>query len=276
MTNSERVLQYYSQRWNLSDPLPIASTFTSEVYKVRYNNSDAVLKILNEKGKQFEVKGAEVLRCFSGRGAVHLLAADEGAHLLEYADGQQLKSIVMVGNDIGATEIICNVINALHSYVGTTPSELISMHRNFRSLFLKVKSEPLDSIYVAGARVAERLIETEQEIRVLHGDIHHENILESSQRGWLAIDPQCVTGERTYEVANTFYNPNGFLEFAESDEIITQRLDAFSQRLHLEPKRLLEFAFAYGCLSASWCVEDGQSPESTLRIAKSIYSQIHP
>jgi streptomycin 6-kinase len=57
------------------------------------------------------------------------------------------------------------------------------METNFRSLFSKVQNEKSDSIYFEGARLAERLIATEQDTRVLHGDIHHENILKSSIRG---------------------------------------------------------------------------------------------
>ena len=102
---------------------------------------------------------------------------------------------------------------------------------------------------------------------MLHGDIHHENILKSSIRGWLAIDPQCLSGELTNATANTFFNPNGFLDMAESKFTIEQRSEIFSECLNIDKKRILEFAFAYECLSAAWCIEDGQEAESTLRIA---------
>jgi len=265
------ILDSYCSKWNLFSPSLLASTFTSQVYKVKFQGKDSVLKILNEKGKKFEVRAASVLRCFNGNGAVKLLAADDGAHLLEFIDGRQLKSIVAEGNDNQATGIICEVINSLHAYSGPVPGDLISMSRNFQGLFLRAPNEPRDSIYIAGAKLAEHLIATEQEIRVLHGDIHHENVMESSERGWLVIDPQCLAGERTYDLANTFYNPNGFLNLAESPEAIRSRCDIFSSQLKIDRKRILEYAFAYGCLSAAWSMEDGQDAGNTLRIAKSIH-----
>lgn len=268
------LLSKYCQSWQLSEPRLLTSTFTSDVYLVCFNGSQAVLKILNEKGKQFEVRGAAVLKCFNGNGAVRIFQADEGAHLLEYVDGPPLRSIVEEGDDTFATEIVCQVIEKLHSYDGPIPNELISMERNFRALFLRAKQEPLDSLYVKAARLAEKLLATEQETKVLHGDIHHENILKSSRRGWLAIDPQCLFGERTYEVANTFYNPNGFLEFASSPETILRRCEIFASKLNLDEKRILQFAFTYGCLSAAWCIEDGQSPDGSLRIAKSVFELV--
>ncbi len=265
-------LDTYCKKWDLSEPAILASTFTSEVYRVKFNGHRAVLKIFNEKGIKFESRGAIVLRCFDGKGAVRLLNADSDAHLLEHADGKPLKELVARGSDDEATAVISEVLNKLHSYAGPIPEGLISMERNFRSLFQKIKTAPSDSIYAVGAHLAQRLVETEQEVRVLHGDIHHENILESSDRGWVAIDPQCLVGERTYDIANAFYNPNGFLNMVESTDTIERRCAIYSKQMNLDRQRILEYAFAYGCLSACWCLEDGQSAENTLRIARSIQS----
>lgn len=213
-----------------------------------------------------------VLSCFDGNGAVRLLNSDPGAHLLEFVDGTDLKSMVAENKDDEATEVIAEVITKIHSYSGSVPHELISMKENFRKLFAKVQSGTADSFYLAGAATANRLIDSEKEKRVLHGDIHHENILKSSQRGWLCIDPQCLFGERTYDVANTFYNPNGFTELAESEGRIQRRAEIFSENLKMDRERILEYAFAYGCLSATWCIEDRQDPEPTLRIARKIHA----
>lgn len=263
-------LNFYCKAWQLSEPEQIAQTFTSDVYRVKFNNDVAVLKILNAKGQEFESKGAAVLRCFNGNGAVRLLNADAGAHLLEFVDGQQLKSLVEQGNDDLATDVLCDVIQKIHSYSGPCPPELISMERNFRSLFEREKLESQDGIYARGAVLARELIETASDLRVLHGDIHHENILKHSIRGWLAIDPQCLFGERTYDLANTFYNPNGFSGLAANPDRIRRLAKKFSKALGIEEKRILQYAFAYGCLSASWCIEDGQSTDATLKITREI------
>jgi streptomycin 6-kinase len=79
-----------------------------------------------------------------------------------------------------------------------------------------------------------------------------------------------LAGERTYDLSNTFFNPNGFLSMAEAHETIDRRSSIFSRRLKIDKRRILEYAFAYGCLSACWCLEDGQEEESTLRIARSV------
>lgn len=144
------------------------------------------------------------------------------------------------------------------------------MEQNFRSLFSKARNQTCESIFYDGAKVAENLIETEQEVRILHGDIHHENILQSPTRGWLTIDPKGVIGERTYDAANAFYNPMEFLNSTDIKNSIKQRSRIFSQRLGLDQKRMLEFAFAFGCLRAAWFMEDGQEDRFSLRMARTI------
>jgi streptomycin 6-kinase len=52
------------------------------------------------------------------------------------------------------------------------------------------------------------LLATPHRIGVLHGDLHHASVLDFGARGWLAIDPKSLTGERGFEFANIFINPD--------------------------------------------------------------------
>lgn len=176
-------LENYCQRWKLDRPALLVRTFTSEIYKVEIGNKNAVLKVFNDKGKKFENKGAAVLRCLNGVGAALLLNADDGAHLLEFIDGSPLKTLVEQGSDDQATEVICDTLKKIHSYSGPIPGELISMERNFRSLFEKAREDSADAICKKGAEAARSLIASAREVRVLHGDVHHENIMKHPIRG---------------------------------------------------------------------------------------------
>src|SRR5438067_1309862 len=42
---------------------------------------------------------------------------------------------------------------------------------------------------------------------LLHGDLHHENILAAARQPWLAIDPKGVVGEPAYEAGALLRNP---------------------------------------------------------------------
>lgn len=263
-------LNEYCTEWDLSQPVHISSTQTSDVYRVNFQGKVAVLKILNSIGKKYESNGPVALKCFNGHGAVDLLNANAGAQLLEYADGRNLRDLVEGGNDEFATQNICEVLTKLHSFSREFPSGIPTLREHFRALFAAAAIEP-DSIYAKGARVAENLLASEKDLVLLHGDIHHRNIIESTTRGWLAIDPQCVVGERTYDTANSFFNPDDMPSIVEAEERVRLLCRIFSEKLKFDSKRVLEFAFVHGCLSSVWCNEDGQNPESRLRITKLIH-----
>jgi streptomycin 6-kinase len=130
----------------------------------------------------------------------------------------------------------------------------------FRALFRKAESDRalgVESIYVHGADLAARLLADPLDVRVLHGDIHHRNIRQSS-RGWLAFDPKGLVGERTYDCANTLCNP--FRGQPRHDELVhdERRLltaaGILADALEIDLPRVLQFTFVYACLSASWAL----------------------
>jgi len=43
---------------------------------------------------------------------------------------------------------------------------------------------------------------------VLHGDLHHDNILLATREAWLAIDPHGIVGDPGYEVGAPLFNPD--------------------------------------------------------------------
>ena len=79
-------------------------------------------------------------------------------------------------------------------------------HSAARLVPVAVRAQAELPILARCADVARRLLAEPREVTVLHGDLHHDNVLHGS-RGWLAIDPKGLIGERTYEVANLLGNP---------------------------------------------------------------------
>lgn len=263
-------LQHYLQAWGLADPQPLAQTATSHVYTVQAGGQQAVLKLLTDVGVADEQPGALALRCFEGRGAVRLLRHDEQAHLLEYAAGPDLIPLVQQGRDTEATQIIADVLNSLHAaHTDRPPAGLWPLPMRFRSLFRKAavdKKAGLNSVYMRTAPLAESLLASPREQRVLHGDIHHGNI-RHSPRGWLAFDPKGLYGERTYDAANTLLNPVSLPQIVADAARLLHNAELLARELHIELPRLLAFVLAYACLSAAWSLEDGDDPTLALRVA---------
>ena len=191
-TIDNKKLDDYLAAWNLSSPRFLTQTMTSHIYTVTCKTETVILKLLAPSERD-EQRGAVALRCFDGHGAVRLLRSDEGAQLMEYAAGDELVTLVERGEDETATHIIAQVIRQLHSVPQPIPHDgLFRLEPWFQALFDKAASDQqagIDSIFVRSASLANRLLVDPREVRVLHGDIHHRNIRQTS-RGWLTFDPK--------------------------------------------------------------------------------------
>lgn len=251
--SDNKKLNDYLGAWNLSNPQLLTQTATSHIYTVTHNTKTVVLKLLSPSETD-EQRGALALRYFDGHGAVRLLRYDESAHLMEYAAGDELVTLVERGEDENATRTIAQVIKQLHSVPQDAPHDgLFMLDRWFEELFNKAAADRQagsESIYVRSASLAQRLLADPREVRVLHGDIHHRNIRQSA-RGWLAFDPKGVVGERTYDCANTLCNP-AMTEIVHNETRLLTHAAILADALAIDLSRVLAFTYAYACLNASW------------------------
>lgn len=266
--NENKKLKDYLISWELTNPQIINKTHTSSIYTVFHENETVILKLLSESEVD-EQRGAFALSYFDGRGAVKLLHADDGAQLIEYAPGAELVTLVERGEDEKATFIIAEVLQQLHGVPQDAPHDgLVPLDRWFHALLEKAagdKQAGTNSLYMRAAPLAERLLNDQQEIRVLHGDIHHYNI-RLSPRGWLAFDPKGLVGERTYDCANTLCNPV-IPELVHNETRLLNNAAILAKSLSLDMQRVLAFTYCYACLNASWWTQlhERQEAEDIVR-----------
>lgn len=258
MTDNKK-LSYYLSAWDLSNPQLLTQTMTSHIYTVMQGAETVILKLLSASETE-EQRGAAALRCFGGRGVVSLLHSDENAHLMEYASGDELVTLVQRGEDEAATKIIAQVIQQIHSVPQEASFEgLLGLDQWFGELFNKAEADrqaDIHSIYVRSASLAKRLLADPRDVRVLHGDIHHRNIRQSP-RGWLAFDPKGLFGERTYDCANTLCNPP-IPELVHNEKRLLINAAILADTLAIDLSRVLEYTYAYACLNASqWVLRLG-------------------
>jgi streptomycin 6-kinase len=105
---------------------------------------------------------------------------------------------------------------------------------------------------------------------LLHGDLHHWNILQSGDE-WRAIDPQGFAGEAEYEIGALMRNPiPGIFSWPELTCRQARRIAILSEMLGYDRQRLASWAFAQEILSAWWYYEDHRVVESEWVIARSL------
>jgi streptomycin 6-kinase len=127
-------------------------------------------------------------------------------------------------------------------------------------------------ILVRAAKAARALLSAPQDIAVLHGDIHHGNVLDFGPRGWLAIDPKGLYGERGFDFANIFCNPDATLATAPGR--LSRQATVVAEAAGLDRRRLLQWVLAYAGLSAAWFIDDGGDPALPLAVAEAASAEL--
>lgn len=259
-------------RWDVSDPVLIAETFSSRIWEVRLaDGGAAVVKDLKPfDDVEDELRGAHYLSWRDGLGAVRLLGLDGQRMLLEHAGDRLLTAELNEFGDRQATGIAAEVLKTLFSESKTPPpSDLQPLRERYKSLFKKAKADHAagkKSIYVEAAELAERLLSDPYELRPLHGDLHHDNILHGP-RGWLAIDPKGLLGDPGFDAANFLFNPLDRHDLTRDPERIAHMAGAFAEALGQNPAAILDHAIAWGCLSSSWHAEDKNAVDEENELA---------
>ena len=249
------------KRWDLTqDGKPIV-THSSILLPVRQGNLPAMLKIARVPEEKL---GARLMVWWNGQGAASVLAYEGDALLLSRAMGMaSLADLARNGRDSEASRIICSTVAQLHAHRAAAPTWLIPLPQRFEDLWLAASSH--GGLFAKAASAAKDLLASPQDEAVLHGDIHHGNILDFDESGWLAIDPKGLVGERGFDYANLFCNPDD--QIATAPGRFKQRLDIVAEAASLDRERLIQWVLAYAGLSAAWCMEDGLAPEPPLKIA---------
>jgi streptomycin 6-kinase len=265
MTSAEP-FQPLLDRWGLTpDGAPFGTKFSSRLMPVRFGGEAAMLKIA---GHAEEENGGRLMACWAGGGAARVLAIEGAAILLERLSGpRDLAQMARGGADDEATRILCGAAARLHEpRAPPPPATLVPLDRWHRSLADAAKSR--GGPFAEAWAVAEHLLADPRDVVVLHGDLHHGNVLDGGPRGWLAIDPKGLIGERGFDYANLFRNPGA--EIALQPDRLARQARIVAETAVLEPARLLAWVYAYAVLGAAWSLESGHDGDAAvgLKIAE--------
>lgn len=252
----------YLKRWQLTgDGEPFVS-LNGTLLPVRQQGRPAMLKISQVAEEQ---AGSRLMAWWEGEGAAPVLAHDGEALLMVRAQGPgALTQMVKDGRDEQATRILCAVAARLHAPRTKPLPALVPLAQWFESLW--PCADRHGGLLQHCAMTARELLATPRDVVVLHGDIHHGNVLDFGTAGWLAIDPKGLHGERGFDYANMFCNPDG--EQALAPGRFARRVEIVAEACAIDRRRLLQWVLAWTGLSVTWMLEDHQPPGSTLEVAK--------
>ncbi|MFF2050028.1 aminoglycoside phosphotransferase family protein [Leifsonia sp. NPDC058194] len=265
----DAALAEWRTRWKLAPDGAAFLTPSSVLQPVRQAARAAFLKrALVEE----EAVGTLVLHWWSGDGAAQVLELGAGgeAVLLERAEGpRSLDALARTGpgGDDEATRILCRAGMRLHgSGTGARPPGLHPLDEWFRELFEHAADRPDDhgGLYPAAATEARALLAHPADDVVLHGDLHHGNVLDFGERGWLAIDPKPLHGDPAFDVLNILCNPDA--EIALRPGRLERTARVIASESGLDERTLLRWALAWAGLSAAWSERSGDAAPIALGV----------
>jgi streptomycin 6-kinase len=253
MPNDMQVMNsgHYAQIWKLSDLKLLHETPTSHVFKAHYKDRNVILKLLNSDGRKFEAKNPAYLNAAQNHGAIHILKHDQGAVLMPFLDGDTLKHQKPYNDEL-ATDFIGETLKQLHKAKIPNNVDFETLEHRFSFMNDYTNTEKFPPILSRAKKLADYMVENFPQSTLLHGDMHHDNIIHDTQLGWRVIDPQPIIGDLAYDCANTFKNPLDMTAFTHNKDRLLKQADSLARILDIDPRRIINYAFIHGCLSSCW------------------------
>ena len=247
----------YMERWQLvADGEPVR-THSSDLLPVLRRGRAAMLKIARTCEEQ---RGNLLMAWWEGNGTAHVLEHDGAALLMERATGERALAEFARGlRDDDATRIICGVAARLHSHAAVPPTGIVPLSTWFRELLSGPAPEDL---LAAATSTASELLATQRDVVTLHGDLHHDNVLDFGGGDWRAIDPKGLHGERAFDYVNLLRNPG--LETAAVPGRLARQASVIANEAGIERERLIKWLVAFSGLSAAWHLAEGDDPRPDL------------
>ncbi|WP_432353607.1 aminoglycoside phosphotransferase family protein [Sporosarcina sp. A2] len=258
LESMEERVAYFAEHWGLTIEQPVHNLSYNYVTNVVDSRQTPYILKLGVPDMDYRNE-METLRIYNGHGCVRLVNEnrERGAMLLEkLIPGQMLC-------DLSDEEVVVQeFISVWKKLRRDLPDDsdlplikdwIVSLEAYQKHHWDEDGDLPNERVRQA-LRYFHELRESTETLGLLHGDLHHENILYSQERGWLAIDLKGVGGDPSFDLVQ--FMLNHLMEKPNPKALLRYRVEQICELLVLDKRRLLKVAIAMSMLYACWFVED--------------------
>jgi streptomycin 6-kinase len=225
--------------------------------------ADGTLAALKLQPVDEENAGEAVgLRVWDGHGAVRLLADDAatGTLLLERLDAT--RPLSALPDDMQALQILAELLVRLVAV--PAPMGLRGLSDIARAM-VDMAPQVVEALRKPGDR---RLVQTCAAVvhelapqagdRLLHWDLHYDNVLAAQREAWLAIDPKPLAGDPGFELLPALGNRwEDIVATGDVTRAVRRRFDLMLEVLGLDRQRAVGWTLGRILQNALWNVADG-------------------
>ncbi|WSK39317.1 aminoglycoside phosphotransferase family protein [Streptomyces tubercidicus] len=252
----------FLDRWGLKVTGPARCGMAALVLPVeRTDGTPAALKmqLLDEESEGEPV----ALRVWGGDGVVRLLDHDAETNTLLLERLDENRHLSMLDDSREATRILAGLLARLSAVPAPAGLRRLGdiawgMLDTVPDAVRKV-ADPAERALLKSCAAAVREVVGEPGDRLLHWDLHYDNILAAEREPWLAIDPKPLAGDPGFELMPALDN-----NFHPSE--VRYRFDLLTEVLGLDRQRAVAWTLGRALQNLLWNIEDGEDELDQVQI----------
>ncbi|MFD4026381.1 aminoglycoside phosphotransferase family protein [Streptomyces sp. NPDC058576] len=250
------------ERWELRRDGAVRSGKASLVLPVvRHDGTRAVLRL--QMPREETAAALIGLRTWNGGAMVRLLEHDpvSGGMILERLDGA--RTLASVDDDDVAMGVLAGLLARLVAV--PAPQGLRGLGDIAAAMLEQVPQavthlvDPADRLLLSGWASAVAELAEDPGDRLLHWDLHYDNVLAAEREPWIAIDPEPLVGDPGFDLWPALDSRwEDVVAKGEPLRVVRRRFDLLTDVLGLDRERAAGWTLGRLLQNALWDIEDGE------------------
>jgi streptomycin 6-kinase len=254
----------YLDRWKLTlDGRPLHGMASVILPVVRADGSPAMLKLQPTN----EENAAEALALRSWpRDAVVEVLEDDPATATILLERLEPRSLSDIADDTEATRILAGLLSRLNAVPAPASvrrlSEVVAEMLDAAPALIPRLSDPTHQSLVRRYAALAAELAQEPGDRLLHWDLHYDNVMAGRRAPWLVIDPKPLAGQAGFEVFQVLHNRwDDLTATGDLQRAIRRRFDLMVEVTGLNRERAVGWTLVRILQNVLWDLEDGEEDE---------------
>ncbi|MGC7102984.1 aminoglycoside phosphotransferase family protein [Amycolatopsis lurida] len=266
-----RLVTEFLDRWSLRPEGPTWNGCASLVLPVtREEGTPAALKL--QPPTEENAGTALALRTWDGDGIVRLLDHDPetSTQLLERLD--ESRPLSAVPDETTALVVLAELLARLTA--APAPAGMRQLADVAAAMLDQTPeaatelADPAERQLLLRCAAATAEVLGEPGDRLLHWDLHYDNVLAGEREKWLAIDPEPLAGDPGFDLLPALDNRwDDVVATGDVPRAVLRRFDLLTEALGLDRQRAYGWSMARILQNSLWDVEDGKTRLQPVQIA---------